>query len=244
MENDLYKGTIEKLYKKADQLVGQVMEYIHENDLLFIMSDHGFKPFKWGINLNTWLHKEGYLIFKDTAARKDRKWFMDIDWKKSKAYAFGLAGIYINTKGREKQGIISSGEEKRELAKEIKSKLESIYDENNSIRPIRTAYLAEEIYQGPYIADAPDIFVGYEEGYRTSWNSAIGKVSDSVFEINKKPWSGDHCQDPAIVPGVLFSNWKSEEENPSIYDIAPTVLDIFGIDKPDFQDGRILKFHR
>ena len=57
---------------------------------------------------------------------------------------------------------------------------------------------------------------------------------------NTKSWSGDHGIDPKLVPGVLFCNWKIAEKNPSIVDIAPTILHQFGIPKPKYQDGKIL----
>ena len=51
---------------------------------------------------------------------------------------------------------------------------------------------------------APDVIVGYADGYRASWDAAVGKVSPRVFEDNRKAWSGDHCVDPHLVPGVVL----------------------------------------
>ena len=62
----------------------------------------------------------------------------------------------------------------------------------------------------------------------------------TVFEDNVKCWSGDHCVDPNVVPGVLFVNRKLEAENPGIEDLAPTVLHLFGVEPPKWMDGRAL----
>jgi len=61
-----------------------------------------------------------------------------------------------------------------------------------------------------------------------------------VFEDNTKAWSGDHCIDPRIVPGVLFCNRKIDVDDPALIDIAPTVLQQFGITPPTFMDGKVL----
>ena len=92
---------------------------------------------------------------------------------------------------------------------------------------IRNVYASSAIYRGPYLNAAPDLIVGYARGYRASWDAALGKVSPHVFEDNAKAWSGDHCVDPSLVPGVLFSNRKLDAEDPGIEDMAPTALAAF-----------------
>jgi arylsulfatase A-like enzyme len=53
-----------------------------------------------------------------------------------------------------------------------------------------------------------------------------------------KAWSGDHCIDPRLVPGVLFCNRKIEAQDPALIDIAPTALRLFGVEPPSYMDGR------
>jgi len=62
-------------------------------------------------------------------------------------------------------------------------------------------------------------------------------VNQTVFEDNTKAWSGDHCIDPRIVPGILFSTRKINTDDPSIMDIAPTALELFGLEVPSHMDG-------
>ncbi len=66
----------------------------------------------------------------------------------------------------------------------------------------------------------------------------MGKVTGQIFEDNLKAWSGDHCIDPRLVPGVLFSNRKIAEEKPAIVDVAPTILKLFGLAIPGHIDGK------
>ena len=85
------------------------------------------------------------------------------------------------------------------------------------------------------------MIVGYNRGYRASWETAIGEVTDKIFHDNTKAWSGDHCIDPSLVPGVLFCNRTIATEHPRLMDIGPTVLDMFGIETPRYMDGRPLE---
>jgi predicted AlkP superfamily phosphohydrolase/phosphomutase len=152
-----------------------------------------------------------------------------------------LAGIFLNVKGRERDGIVEPGEERTQLQLEMKAKLEALVDEQTGKRPIRRCLLSQQVLQGPYINDCPDLLVGYRIGYRASWNSAVGRVTQDVIEPNTKQWSGDHGIDPQLVPGVFFSNWKLADKKPSLMDIAPTILTLFGGDRQKFQDGKVLE---
>jgi predicted AlkP superfamily phosphohydrolase/phosphomutase len=97
--------------------------------------------------------------------------------------------------------------------------------------------LASDVYQGPYADKGPDALIGYNRGYRAGWNTILGGVSPDVFEDNTNPWSGDHCMDYTLVPGVLLSNRASAANDPALTDIAPTVLAEFGIAKPKSMMG-------
>jgi predicted AlkP superfamily phosphohydrolase/phosphomutase len=103
---------------------------------------------------------------------------------------------------------------------------------------IQQVYATSEIYRGPYLNAAPDMIVGYARGYRTSWEAALGKVTARVFANNEKAWSGDHCVDPSLVPGVLFSNLKLAAADPGIEDMAPTALRLFGVEPPPWMEGK------
>ena len=92
----------------------------------------------------------------------------------------------------------------------------------------------------PYLDAAPDLIVGYNEGYRVSWESAVGQATARVIEDNSKAWSGDHSVDPALVPGVLFSSRPIQRPDPGIEDMAPTALSLFGIQPPVWMDGHPL----
>jgi predicted AlkP superfamily phosphohydrolase/phosphomutase len=230
-------AVIEDLYVKMDALVGRVAAGLGEKGVLFVMSDHGFKSFRRGVNLNSWLWRNGYLALA-SGKSESAEWFKDVDWSRTKAYALGLGGLYLNLKGREAQGIVEPGAEEAALKSELGRKLTALKDGVNGPAVITHVYDRDAVYAGPYKDNAPDIIIGYNEGYRASWDGVTGVVNAVAVEDNTKPWSGDHCIDPALVPGVLFSNLKIKRPDPSIMDVAPTVLELFGITPPAHMDGR------
>ncbi|MFQ5706557.1 MAG: alkaline phosphatase family protein [bacterium] len=235
-ETEKYKKVIEELYVRMDDLVGRTMAKIRDDDVFIVLSDHGFKPFKRGINLNAWLKEQGYLILKE-GLTESGEYFQDVDWRKTRAYAFGLAGIYLNVKGREKHGIVAPGAEYQALKDELIAKLSGFKDPKTGEVAITEMFDSRKIYQGPYVENGPDLISGYNIGYRISWNGATGVVNDQIFEDNVKAWSGDHCIDPRLVPGVIFTNRKIVAAKPALMDIAPSVLELFGICKPKYMEG-------
>ncbi len=236
-DTERHAAAIEQVYRRADDLVGRVLERIDERTVLIVLSDHGFRSFRRGVNLNSWLRREGYLTLDDGAAGGE--WFAGVNWERTRAYAMGLAGIYLNRRGRESRGVLA-GEEVAALRREIAAKLSGLRDPDTGEVAINRAFEAPDVYSGPYVGEGPDLIIGYNEGYRTSWDGAVGRVTDAVFEDNTRSWSGDHCIDPGLVPGVLFCNRRLAVEQPRMVDIAATALDLFGVKVPGYMDGEPL----
>ncbi len=232
-----YKNTIRDVYKRMDDFLAEIRAKIGEekDTILMVISDHGFCNFTRGANLNSWLRDEGYLVLKEGNTSGD--WFQNVDWSKTRAFTLGLTGIFINRKGREAQGIVEEGAELEALSAEIKEKLEALTDPKNGKSVVKEAFLTKKLHDGPYADMAPEILVGYEKGFRHSWDCATGAVSEEIFTDNTKSWSGDHCVDPRLVPGVFWCNREVNTEEPNIMDIAPTALDLFGVPIPKYMQG-------
>ncbi|MCZ6597247.1 MAG: alkaline phosphatase family protein [Planctomycetota bacterium] len=236
-----HKHVIRDLYAGMDSFLAEVRAQLGNDDdtVLMVISDHGFCNFTRGVNLNTWLKEEGYLFLKD-GKETSGDWFADVDWSRTKAFTLGLTGIFINRKGREAQGIVAEGPELDDLRRELKQKLEALADPKDSKPVVREAFITDELHSGPYRDMAPEILVGYHKGFRHSWACATGSVSAEVFIDNTKSWSGDHCVDPRLVPGVFWCNRAVNTDTPSLLDLAPTVLDLFGVEAPRYMQGRNL----
>jgi predicted AlkP superfamily phosphohydrolase/phosphomutase len=237
MPQDQKPRVIQDLYDRMDTLVGRVMQQIDDQTLLLVISDHGFKSFNRCMNLNAWLHQNGYLVLKE-GKKESGDWFEDVDWSHTRAYTMGLNGLYMNVKGREREGIVEAGAGAEALKEELRGKLDGLVDPASGKVGITGMFDCDAVYAGPYVDNAPDLIVGYGEGFRASWDSVMGKVTTAIFEDNLKAWSGDHCVDPRLVPGVLFSNRKIAIEKPAIVDVAPTVMKLFGLELPTYFDGK------
>ena len=221
---------IENLYRDMDRVLGRTLASVDRDTAIFVLSDHGFCAFRRGVNLNAWLLREGYLVL----AGEPGEYLAGIDWSRTKAYTFGLGGVYLNLRGREAQGIVPP-DQADSLRRELVARLSGLRDGPDIA--IARAYSSTELYRGPYLGAAPDLIVGYADGYRASWDAAVGKVTEEVFVENTKAWCGDHCVDPHLVPGVLFSNLPLKAEDPGIEDMAPTALRLFGIEPPAWMEG-------
>ena len=239
-EGNEQANAIRDMYVKMDETVGKIMAQLDGDTALFVMSDHGFKSFRRCVDLNAWLLANGYLHLKDGKSASEREYLADVDWSRTRAYALGLAGIYVNLKGREGQGIVAADAEADALIKELTEKLTGLVDPATQTIAVHEAIRREDTYSGPYVDAAPDVIVGYSAGYRVSWGAAVGKCGTEVFSDNTKAWSGDHCMHPSLVPGVLFSSLRLNNGDASIVDLAPTVLELFGVPVPTYMDGRSL----
>jgi predicted AlkP superfamily phosphohydrolase/phosphomutase len=241
--------SIEKVYRRADDLVGRIRAKLPKDALLIVMSDHGFHSFRRGVNLNTWLVQNGYMQFEGVESASKTladlfgrgKFWEGVDWSRTKAYAVGLGQIYFNLRGRESRGIVSTGAEYKALQDEIAAKLGTLTDPDTGEKVFAAIYRRDDIYAGDYIQYAPDLQVGFHDGYRVGWQDTLGGVTRAVVENNNRKWSGDHCATATeISGGVFFSNRRINTQAPHIMDLSPTVLKTLGVAVPDGLDGKPL----
>jgi hypothetical protein len=224
-EHPLYEETdaearqaIHWIYTEADRVLGETMQRMGDDDRLIVLSDHGFAPFRRAVNLNRWLAEEGLLVLKD---KQDESpvGFTAVDWTRTRAYALGLNSVFINRAGREAHGIVTEDEAGR-IKQQIITSLPGLLDPKTGLQVVREVFDGAVIYPGNANQDAPDLVIGYEPGFRASWQTTLGGVPGSLVDDNKKKWSGDHCITPEAVPGVLFTSFKPETPLDSLQGIA------------------------
>jgi predicted AlkP superfamily phosphohydrolase/phosphomutase len=245
----LHGNAILRVYQRADQFVGDLLGRLPPNTTVLIVSDHGFHSFRWSVNLNTWLVQHGYMTLHGQPPG-DKKlddlfgggtFWENVDWSRTQAYAMGLGQIYVNLAGREGQGMVSAGAEYEALLDRLVADLRAFRDPRTNAPVVRNVYRRSDIYSGPYVDAAPDLQVGLESGYRTSWQTALGGTPPDVIEPNLRKWSGDHgSSDYQTTAGVLLSSRPLTSSTTRIIDIAPTVLKFFGLAIPQDLDGKPL----
>ena len=113
-------------------------------------------------------------------------------------------------------------------------------DPQRDRKAIRSVLIRNQVYSGPYVQDAPDLVVNFEEGYRVSWGTPLGGVPAGLFEDNVKKWGGDHMIDPCLAPGVLFMNHPINLAKPKLLDLAPTILSALGVPPGPAMEGSSL----
>jgi predicted AlkP superfamily phosphohydrolase/phosphomutase len=234
-----------------DEIVGDVMRTMRPDATLIIVSDHGFHSWRKGFNTNTWLVQNGFMTLKNPGAEEKQynldqlfgqgSFFPNTDWTHTQAYALGLGQVYLNLRGREKYGIVEPGPEAERILKALREKLLTVQDPDTHQPVIQNAYLGKEIFHGARMAEAPDLEIDFRDGYRTSWQTSLGAVPSGIVVANLKKWSGDHCaSDPSDTQGIFFSNRQFASAQPSILDIAPTVLNLLSVAPPAPLDGKAL----
>lgn len=233
-----YGEVIPDVYRHADQLLGHVLERADGQTTVMVVSDHGFAPFRRAVHLNSWLAANGSMLLKTAPPDPEGgALFQNVVWEETSAYALGFGGIYVNLRGREGRGAVAKGSECRSVCGRIASGLQALRDPKTGQCPVRRVYMRDELYHGPHAGHGPDLIVGFEPGYRASWQTALGGAPQGIFDDNRKLWSGDHIVDPSCVPGVLLANRPLRGANLRQTHVAPTVLAAFGVQKTPAMKG-------
>jgi predicted AlkP superfamily phosphohydrolase/phosphomutase len=221
---DRHEPELLEIYRVVDTCIGEVMGQEPSAELI-VMSDHGFTTFTRAVHLNTWLFNRGFLSL--SKPRGEETSIVEADWHSTEAYALGLNGLYINLSGREKNGIIPKGERSRALIESLREQLMSFRDPLNGARVVGTVDAVNA--DAANSAVAPDLIVGYNPGYRGSWQTGLGGIPREEIVPNNDAWIGDHCVNPADVPGVLFTNKQLPPGSPALQDVTALILRSFGV---------------
>ncbi len=227
-DNLQYKQTIYEYYERMDKMLGNIMSKIDADTTLIVFSDHGFGSFRRAVHLNRWLLENGYLSL-EKGMDEGKEFFESVDWSKTKAYAVGFGGVYLNVIGREYYGSVHKSEMSN-IKNTIKKGLMELRDSLTGENVVKNIYTREEAFQGLYADESPDLYVGFNDGYRASWQTALGGTPKALIEDNKKKWSGDHLMDSALVSGVIFMNKKVEFKEPAIKDLASFIIGLFNME--------------
>jgi len=224
-----FADTVKKIYEQFDRIVGETLPRVEAGATLVVMSDHGFTSWRRAFHLNTWLKDEGYLTPRDPNLKDDPGLYANVDWSRTRAYALGVNGLYINVAGREKDGVVDPGQ-REALAREIGEKLLRAIDPKTGERAVTKVLRREEYRDRGHLEIGPDLIVGYAKGTRGSDESALGKLMPEAITDNHEEWNGDHCMDPDAVPGILFTSRPLKKPAAKLDELAAAVLAEFGVE--------------
>ena len=228
--NRKYGDTLKKLYVEMDRTLGKIVNHCDISDpnfTLMVMSDHGFAPFRRQVNLNTWLYEQGYLDLNNSREIENTDYFSNVNWSRTGAYNVGINSLYLNLKGRERGGIVEPAEADS-LRIALREELLDLSDPMTGQRAVSEVWIVPDSERGRQ-PQAPDLIVGWNRGFRTSWASILGGFSEEIFSDNLDKWSGDHCIDPRLVPAVLVTNRRVNASKPTLCDLTASILEEFNI---------------
>lgn len=235
-----FAGRFATLYEDMDRTLGRVHERVGKDATIIVLSDHGFAPYYQKVHLNTWLYQNGYLALVRPDEAGQHPLFGNVFWRRTRAYAAGLNALYVNLVGREKKGIVARGREYDALLDELSARLLEFRDPETGEAVITEVVRARDAFHGPETVHAPDLIIGYNRGYRSSDDSALGTVTTELLTPNLGKWTGDHCMDHRLVPGVLVTNRKPMAAEPTLLDLPVTILSLYGVPVPPVMTGRAL----
>ena len=229
---------IPTLYEGLDAIVGQTLDRLEaeaglgggeeDEPLLIVMSDHGFASWRRAFHLNAWLLEKGYLAARSDDPQADGGFLLNVDWEQTRAYGIGFSGLYVNLRGRERDGTVTAAE-RLELIAELKRELLAVVDPESGEQVVTEVHRRDDYAYQQRSAIGPDLVVGYARGYRNATESASGEVIGEVFTDNESAWSGDHMMDHRVVPGVLLASRPLGRPAPAITDLAASILAEYGL---------------
>lgn len=221
-----FEHTIRDYYKYVDTEVGELLGRFPSDTIVLVVSDHGAKKLEGGVCFNEWLIREGYLVLKEYPEKPTPIDQAQIDWSKTKAWGDGgyYGRLFLNVKGREPQGMIDP--------KDCESILEDLRAKIQDLIPNTRAYRPEELYR-EVNGVPPDLLVYFGD---LAWRSvgAIGLNSLYTFENDTGPDGANHDWHGIFImrSPQMAKQPRGELHGLKIFDMAPTILDLFALMPP------------
>lgn len=233
-----YKDIVKNHYKLCDDRIGEIVSLVGEDTVIIVLSSYAAQRLDGRINLNEWLIKEGYMKLNTRRESPTPLMQADIDWSKTKAWVTGYSGgLYLNVKGREPEGTVEPKDYDKALD-ELTEKLKGIKDDKGRILDAKV-YKRKDIHSGEYARFGPDLFVSFNN-YHWGTSELIGYNSLHSYYTPKGPDDGAHGSYGFFALVGLGIPQKGKISKADLLDIAPTVLDLFGIPIPQDMEGKVL----
>ncbi len=234
-----YEGVIPEYYRFLDEQLGQLLQLIDEETGVVIVSDHGAKRMDGGLCINEWLRREGLLTLQREPEGVVPFEEAEVDWTRTVAWGEGgyYSRIFLNVRGREPQGAIAPSEYES-VRDELIRKLAALGDEQG--RPIGTrVYRPEELY--PRVEGvAPDLIALLGDLH---WRSIGGLGWETIWtpENDTGPDDANHSRHGIFIAyGLEREGLQGELQGVKLLDVAPTLLELFGLPVPPELEGRSL----
>ena len=232
-----HENAIRDYYRYCDGEIGELLALFPKDTAVLVVSDHGAKKLDGGICFNEWLIKKGYLTLKSYPDKATPIGKAEIDWSRTKAWGDGgyYGRLFMNVKGREPQGTIDP-QDYEKVRSDLAAEIEAIEDPSG--RPIGTrAFRPEDLYREVRNV-APDLTCYFGN---LDWRSigSVGLKSVHTFENDTGPDDANHDWNGIFILRSAANGFpKGERQGLKIYDVAPTILGLFGVEPPSGMIGK------
>ena len=224
-------------YRFLDGQIAKLLPLLGEDTIVFVVSDHGAQKMVGGVCINEWLQQEGYLHLAEPVTGLTPIAKARIDWSKTRVWGEGgyYARIFLNVRGREPQGVIPP-EEYEAVREELRQKLEAMKDHNGE--PLGTrVFKPEEVYRA--VRGVPPDLIVYFGNLRWRSVGSVGLGSILTFENDTGPDDANHSEQGIFILREPRGR-QGQLSGLSLFDMAPTILDRFGLEVPAGMQGKVI----
>lgn len=233
-----FEYAIREYYRLVDREIGETLSLLGHDCAVMVVSDHGAKKMVGGICVNEWLMKQGYLRLKKVPSQPTPFSKVEIDWDHTLAWGEGgyYGRVFLNVKGREPRGQIAPGDYAK-VRERLIADIQSIEDPaGRNIGSV--AFRPEDLYRETR-GIPPDLIVYFGN---LDWRSvgSVGYGSTYTFDNDTGPDDANHAQHGIFIRRTPDRNGEYRLSGLRIYDIAPTILNLFGIPIPQAMAGTVI----
>ncbi len=235
-----YRHVIRDYYRQMDALAADLIARAGDDALVLIVSDHGVSRMDGGICLNEWLWQNGWLVFKTPPPEGRLTRFEDcqIDWEKTRAWGNGgyYGRVFLNVRGREHAGTIAP-EHYEATRDHLAAALQAI--PGSMGEPLETkVFKPEAIYQE--VNNIPPDLLVYFGNLHWRAVGSVGHGRHFTFENDTGPDDANHAEDGMFILYDPHARAAGEQHGQQLMNIAPTLLDKFGLPIPREMQGRVI----
>jgi predicted AlkP superfamily phosphohydrolase/phosphomutase len=198
-------------YREVDQIIGEITTDIEKRGIPFIiLSDHGFVKINKEVYISQYLKEWGYLDLENEKPKNLKSMT-----EKTKIFALDPSRLYIHLEGKYSKGSIKE-EDYQKLREEIKEKFFVLEIDGEKV--IKQVFYKEDIYNGKYLDNAPDLVLLANDGF----DLKSGVTKSSLY--GKTFFTGMHSRDNAL---LIDSYGFDLNDHPYIYDIGKKLKEFF-----------------
>lgn len=231
------------MYKKLDQIIGEVLKNADSNTYIVLSSDHGAVPLNTTVRLNNLFAQKGWLKF----TMDSRTGEPIIDWANSKVMYLKMAHVYINPNGLAGNYERASGPAYEKLRNEVRQALLDLKDANGN-KPLVEAVNWENVkdYLKLDPSRAGDLVIANAPGY--GWDETMTADLKIFMQTEVTGYKqAIKAQDvpgmwtPFIIagPGIKEGNFLGNKPF-TLINQYPTIMTALKVKIPDFVQGKVL----